>query len=233
MYQKSILVIEDEEDIQQLVSYNLMKRGYSILNAETGEEALEKLGATRPDLILLDLMLPGINGLEVCKAIRRIDASKDIPIIMLTAKGEEEDIVIGLELGADDYITKPFSPKVLVARVNSILRRKEQAKIESGQGQERFIRVGNMTIDTGKFEVSINGMQVQLTLSEFNILVMLVKRSGWVFTRQQIIDSIRGYEYSVTPRAIDVHIFSLRKKLGSDGSRIESVRGIGYRFKSS
>ncbi|MEW6428010.1 MAG: response regulator transcription factor [Thermodesulfobacteriota bacterium] len=231
MRQKTVLVVEDEEDIQQLVSYNLMKGGFSIICAESGEEALERMGARRPDIIILDLMLPGINGLEVCKTIRRLETSKDIPIIMLTAKGEESDIVTGLELGADDYVTKPFSPKILLARVRAILRRKEEEKAEAAQAVEPSIHVAELTIDPAKFEVLVKGDPVQLTLSEFDILKMLARRSGWVFTRQQIIDSIRGFDYNVTPRAIDVHIFSLRKKLGKVGKKIEAVRGIGYRFK--
>lgn len=231
MRQKTILVVEDEEDIQQLVSYNLMKGGYAVVYAESGEEALEKMGAKRPDLILLDLMLPGINGLEVCKAVRRIDTTKEIPIIMLTAKGEESDIVAGLDLGADDYITKPFSPKILLARIKAIMRRKAEEAAEASQERDTFIRYADLTIDPRRFEVKVDNELVQLTVSEFDILKMLAKRAGWVFTRQQIIDSVRGYDYNVTARAVDVHIFSLRKKLGKVGKNIEAVRGIGYRFK--
>lgn len=230
MRQKTILVVEDEEDIQQLVSYNLMKGGYAVVYAESGEQALEKMGAKRPDLILLDLMLPGINGLEVCKAVRRVDATKEIPIIMLTAKGEESDIVTGLDLGADDYVTKPFSPKILLARIKAIMRRKAEEAAEASQERDPFIRFSDLTIDSGRFEVKVNNEPVPLTVSEFDILKMLAKRAGWVFTRQQIIDAVRGYDYSVTARAVDVHIFSLRKKLGKVGEKIEAVRGIGYRF---
>ena len=231
MRQKTILVVEDEEDIQQLVSFNLMKGGYDIVCAESGEEALKKMGARRPDLLLLDLMLPGINGLDVCKAARQIDTTRDMPIIMLTAKGEEADIVVGLEMGADDYITKPFSPKVLLARIKAILRRKTEEMTAASPAPDPFIRFADLTIDPGRFEVRVKDEPVQLTVSEFDILKMLVKRAGWVFSRQQIIDSIRGYDYTVTLRAVDVHIFSLRKKLGRIGEKIEAVRGIGYRFR--
>jgi two-component system phosphate regulon response regulator PhoB len=229
---KLILSVEDEEDIQQLVSYNLMKAGYRVLCAESGEEALEKLASEKPDLIILDLMLPGINGMEVCTLIRKTDSLKSIPIVMLTAKGEETDIVAGLETGAEDYITKPFSPKVLLARIKKILcRTQKKADEKSNNNADGIIERGAIVIDPGRFETKINGRAVQLTLTEFSILKTLARRAGWVFSREQIIDAVRGYEYSVTPRAVDVHIFSLRNKLGSAGHCIEAVRGVGYRFK--
>nr|MBF0221922.1 response regulator transcription factor [Desulfobulbaceae bacterium] len=229
---KLILSVEDEEDIQQLVSYNLMKAGYQVICAESGEEALEKLGTEKPDLIILDLMLPGMNGLEVCKHIKKTDSLKNIPVVMLTAKSEEVDIITGLEIGADDYITKPFSPKILIARIKNALRRRAEEKTKEKDISEDSIVVrGAIVMDPGRFETKVNGQTVSLTLTEFSILKILVRRPGWVFSREQIIDSVRGFDYSVTPRAVDVHIFSLRKKLGPAGMQIEAVRGIGYRFK--
>ena len=231
---QSVLIVEDEEDIQQLVSYNMIRAGFIVQCADSGEEALELLGSKRPDCIILDLMLPGINGLEVCRAVRSLAQAKDIPILMLTARGEEADIVAGLEMGADDYITKPFSPKVLIARTKAILRRRQkEAASEEETGQEPVIVIGDLRIDPARFEVQVRNRKIRLTVSEFDILKLLTRRAGWVFTRQQIIDAIRGHEYAVTPRAVDVHIFSLRKKLGAVGKMIESVRGIGYRFQSS
>lgn len=232
MQRKHVLVVEDEEDILQLVSYNLTRAGFQVSCAQSGEEALEKLGAGRPDLMVLDLMLPGISGLEVCQAVRKLDACRDLPVVMLTARGEESDIVAGLDLGADDYVTKPFSPKVLISRINAILRRREQNGAEGGPEQEAPVRLGELEVDPIRFEVRVEGVVVPLTLTEFNILKLLARRAGWVFTRQQIIDAIRGYDYSISLRAVDVHVFSLRKKLGRSGPRLESVRGIGYRVKA-
>lgn len=226
-----ILSVEDEEDIQELVSYNLVKAGFNVLCAATGEEAIEKLGASRPDLVLLDLMLPGMNGLEVCKTMKRIDSLKDIPIIMLTAKGEEIDIISGLDMGADDYVTKPFSPRVLIARVRVILRKKSENTLRRIKEEDSLIVRDNLVIDPVRYEVKIDGKRVKLTVTEFNILKLMAQRASWVFSRQQIIDAVKGYEFSVTPRAVDVHIFSLRSKLGKAGEKIESVRGIGYRFR--
>jgi len=226
-----ILVVEDDQDIQQLVSYNLIKAGFNVTCADTGEEGLDLLDREHFDTIILDLMLPGKSGLEVCRIVRQLKDSKSIPIIMLTAKGEEEDIVAGLESGADDYVTKPFSPKVLIARVQAILRRgMQEKKAESETGIDP-ITIHSLTIDPGRHEVLCNGQPVQLTTTEFSILLQLATRPGWVFTRQQMIDQARGYDFLITPRAIDVQIFGLRKKLGSIGHYIETVRGVGYRMK--
>ena len=226
-----ILVVEDDQDIQQLVSYNLIKAGFNVACADTGEEGLDLLDREHFDAIILDLMLPGKSGLEVCRIVRQLKDSKSIPIIMLTAKGEEEDIVAGLESGADDYVTKPFSPKVLIARVQAILRRgMQEQKAESETGSDP-ISIHSLTIDPGRHEVLCNGQPVQLTTTEFSILLQLATRPGWVFTRQQMIDQARGYDFLITPRAIDVQIFGLRKKLGSMGRYIETVRGVGYRMK--
>jgi two-component system, OmpR family, alkaline phosphatase synthesis response regulator PhoP len=234
MMKTHILIVEDETDIQQLVSYNLIRAGFNVSCADSGEEALDFLHREKIDCVLLDLMLPGISGLEVCKKMKKSkeQTEKTIPIIMLTAKGEEEDIVAGLESGADDYITKPFSPKVLVARIKSVLRRVEEHKMTKDHGDKERIVIHGLEIDQGRHEARLDGQLLQLTMTEFGILTLLAKKPGWVFTRQQIIDSIRGYDFLVTPRAIDVQVFGLRKKMGKSGKMIETVRGIGYRFKS-
>ena len=231
---KSILIVEDDEDIQQLVGYNLIKAGFQVEYADSGEEALGKIKKQYPDLILLDIMLPGMDGIEVCKVLRTENETAEIPIIMLTAKGEETDIVEGFELGADDYITKPFSPKILLSRIKAVLRRKvKEEAAPSTPEQGEVIKTGNIIINPGRYEVTVDDQQVNLTPTEFGILKLLAKRPGWVFSRQQIIDEGRGYDYMITPRAIDVQVFSLRKKMGDAGKKIETVRGIGYRFNDS
>lgn len=231
----NILVVEDEADIQQLVSYNLIRAGFHVTCADSGEEALERLRAEEIHCVLLDLMLPGMSGVEVCKAMRRGEGSahRAIPIIMLTAKGEEEDVVAGFESGADDYITKPFSPKVLIARIKAVVKRSLADRADNEESRKAVIVVDGLEIDKGKHEVSIDGSEVQLTTTEFSIISLLAGKPGWVFTRQQIIDSVRGYDFLITPRAIDVQIFGLRKKLGEYGRMIETVRGIGYRYRST
>jgi len=228
----NILVVEDDIDIQQLVSYNLIKAGFNVTCADSGEDGLEILEKETVDLILLDLMLPGRDGMEICTMIRTKQFDFQPPIIMLTAKSEEDDIVTGLACGADDYVTKPFSPRVLIARIQTQLRKKQE-KILSGQrpDNEEVISIHSMTIHRGRHEVVINGRPVHLTTTEFTILEQLAGRPGWVFTRQQIIDHCRGYEYIITPRAVDVQIFGLRKKLGEIGTFIETVRGVGYRIQ--
>jgi two-component system alkaline phosphatase synthesis response regulator PhoP len=229
-----ILIVEDEAAIQQLVSYNLIKAGFNVSCADSGEEALEFLLREDIDCVLLDLMLPGMSGLEVCETIRRKSKQNGryIPIVMLTAKGEEEDIVSGLEYGADDYITKPFSPKVLIARLKAVLRRGFEKQKAESPGDTAIIRVDELEINRGRHEVRLHGELLQLTMTEFGILALLAGKPGWVFTRQQIIDSVRGYDFLITPRAVDVQIFGLRKKMGDSGSLIETVRGVGYRFRS-
>lgn len=226
MAKESILIVDDEEDVLELVRYNLDKNGYKVETAVSGEQALRKANSKRPDLIVLDLMLPGIDGMEVCKLLKNDPKTGHIPIIMLTAKGEEADIVTGLELGADDYVTKPFSPKVLVARVRRILHRAVAHNTE-----KTTIKIHDLTINPARHEVLIKNKPVELTFTEFNILRTLAKRPGLVFTRYQIVDAIHGSDYPVTDRAVDVQIVSLRKKLGSCGEYIETVRGVGYRFK--
>lgn len=233
MAKVTILVVEDEAAIQQLVSYNLIKAGFHVSCADTGEEALECLLKEDIDCILLDLMLPGISGVDVCRKIRAKSTSDDryIPIIMLTAKGEEEDIIAELECGADDYITKPFSPKVLEARIKAVLRRGFERNKSDQEDNQTTIMVDNLEINRGRHEVMLGGEKLHLTMTEFGILALLAAKPGWVFTRQQIIDSVRGYDFLITPRAIDVQIFGLRKKLGEAGSLIETIRGVGYRYR--
>lgn len=231
MKKQHILIVEDDENIQQLVGFNLNKAGFQVSYADYAEEAFARIGEEKPDLVILDLMLPSTSGLEICRILRQEENTAHLPIIMLTAKGEEEDIATGLDVGADDYITKPFSPKVLVSRVKAVMRRKEEIPPEAaGSGQE-MIRHHELAIDPKRYEVVINGSPLTLTVSEFGIIQLLARHPGWVFSRQQIIDSIRGYDYFVTPRAVDVQIFGLRKKLGEYGKYIETVHGIGYRMK--
>ena len=233
MKKKTILVVEDDEDIQQLVGYNLIKAGFLVEYGDSGEQAMETIRNQTPDLILLDLMLPGMDGTELCRIIRSDSRLSELPIIMLTAKGEESDIISGLDHGADDYVTKPFSPKILISRVKAVLRRKARDSAVQPSDPGNVIKINDLVIDPGRYEVKIAGKPVSLTPTEFGILQLLSKKAGWVFTRQQIIDEVRGYDYLVTPRTIDVQVFSLRKKMGDAGRKIETVRGIGYRFNDS
>ena len=227
MSRQSVLVVEDEEDIMEVIRFNLEKEGYEVHQALSGEKALQVIENNLPSLVLLDLMLPGINGLDLCRIFKQNDRTKAIPVIMLTAKSEDADIVAGLEMGAEDYITKPFSPRVLVARVRTILRRRESGVKDDSS----VIQVEGMQIHPGRHEVTMGDNVVDLTPSEFRILHYLARRPGWVYSRDQIIDAIRGHGYVVTDRAIDVQVVGLRKKLGDYGKLIETVRGIGYRFR--
>lgn len=227
MSKEKILVVEDEEDILELLTFNLEKEGYQVTGAGAGEEGLRAAGRVQPDLIILDLMLPGADGLEVCRRLKNDHKTAHIPIVMLTAKSEESDIVTGLELGADDYVTKPFSPRVLIARVRSVLRRRSRP----AQDSEETVKVHDVLIHPGRHEVLVANEPVDLTSTEFRILHFLAGRPGWVFTRNQIIDAVHGDDYPVTDRSIDVQIMWLRKKLGDAGQHIETVRGVGYRFR--
>lgn len=229
MSQEKILIVEDEEDVLELVRYNLTKEGYLTDTAMTGREALKKSKSGVPDLVLLDLMLPELDGLEVCRLIKADAQTASIPVIMLTAKGTEADIVSGLEMGADDYITKPFSPRVLLARVKAVIRRNE-VPVEA---DKTIIRIHDIEIDPGKRRVLVREKPIKLTGTEFNLLRFLAARPGWVFTRYQIVDAIHGNDYPVTDRSIDVQVVGLRRKLGSAGKYIETVRGVGYRFEES
>jgi two-component system phosphate regulon response regulator PhoB len=224
---EKILVVEDEREIQELVRYNLAKVGYSISCTSSGEDALNAVRSELPDLVVLDLMLPGLDGLEVCKALKNDPAARDVPIVMLTARGEEADIVTGLELGADDYITKPFSPRVLIARIRAVLRR----RTAEPSGEAEVIRIHNLVIHPGRHEVLVGGQAVDLTSTEFRVLHVLARRPGWVLTRRQIAEAVHGMDYPVTDRSVDVQIVALRKKLGLGGKYIETVRGVGYKLK--
>lgn len=224
----TILIIEDEEDIIELMRYNLKKAGYQVEQALTGEAGISAVNAKLPDLILLDIMLPGVGGLDVCKLIRSQAKTAKIPIIMVSAKGAEADVVSGLEMGADDYIAKPFSPKILLARVEAVLRRKVEQAPTRGADE---IEVHGIRIHPGKCEVRVEGSKVDLSRTEFQVLNLLARKRGWVFTRSKIVEEVQGPNYPVTDRAVDVQIVGLRKKLGSHGNLIETVRGVGYRFK--
>jgi two-component system alkaline phosphatase synthesis response regulator PhoP len=224
---ETILVVEDEEDILELLRYNLAKEGYGVIGAATGEEALKAARERLPDLVLLDLMLPGLDGLEVCRRLQQEARTRRLPIIMLTAKGEEADIVAGLELGAADYITKPFSPRVLLARVRAVLRRRQTAV----PAEAAALQVHELVIHPGRHEALAAGRPLELTGTEFRLLHLLARRPGWVFTRAQIVSLVHGDDYPVSDRSVDVQVVSLRKKLGPYGKYLETVRGVGYRFK--
>lgn len=228
MTKETILIVDDEEDIIELIKYNLKAEGYSILTAQTGEQAIKIAKQSGPDLMVLDLMLPGMDGFEVTRYLRSHEETQDMPIVILTAKGEESDIITGLELGANDYISKPFSPKVLTARIRSILRRRRK---ESEAVSIKVRQEGDLVIDRTRHMVTLEGASLELTLSEFELLAFLADKKGWVFTRGQIVDAIRGENYAVTERSIDVVVVGLRKKLKHYAEVIETVRGVGYRFK--
>jgi len=225
-----ILVIEDETDIQELVRFNLEKDRYIVDCRDNGEAGLELAMAKPPALIVLDLMLPEMDGLAVCRKLRADERTRAVPVIMLTAKGEESDVVAGLELGADDYITKPFSPRVLVARVRALLRRTGD---DAGDDEARIVHRGELEIDPLHHEVRLAGEPISLTLTEFRLLEVLAKRPGVVFTRYQIVDAVKGEDYAVTDRSVDVQVVGLRRKLGAHSHLIETVRGVGYRFAAA
>lgn len=222
---KLIAVVDDEEDILELVSIHLKNAGFEAKSFSEGKELFQFLNNHIPQLIVLDLMLPDTDGLEICRILRSDKKFSDIPIIMLTAKGEETDKVVGLELGADDYITKPFSPKEFVARVRAVLRRKERRETKP------IIEIGNIKIDLEKYEVSVREKKLELTSTEFKILKILSENEGKVFTREELLDNLWGIEKTVVDRTIDVHIKHLRDKLGSAGHLIKNVRGIGYKIE--
>jgi two-component system alkaline phosphatase synthesis response regulator PhoP len=227
MANEHVLAVEDEEDILELVRYNLEKEGYRVTGVVSGEEALRHARSRPPDLIVLDLMLPGMDGLTVCRELKQDAKTRDLPIIILTAKGEEADIVAGLELGADDYVTKPFSPRVLLARLRAVLRRRRAEPA----AETDTLKIHGMVIHPGRHEVLVQGRPVDLTATEFRLLAFLARRPGWVFTRSQIVQGVQGEDYAVSERAVDVQIVGLRKKLGPAGQYIETVRGVGYRLK--
>lgn len=224
---ETILIVEDEKDIARMLDYNLKKEGFKTLCAHDGEDALEEAGRGHPDLILLDLMLPGMDGLEVCKTLKKDSKTASIPIIMLTAKAQESDKVIGLELGADDYMTKPFSPRELLARIKAVLRRmKEKDKLPE------LLKIGELTIDFSKIMVLVKNTQVDLTAKEFELLKTLIGAKGRVLSRDYLLDNIWGFDHAgeIQTRTVDVHIRTLRKKLKTAAERIVTVKNYGYRF---
>jgi two-component system phosphate regulon response regulator PhoB len=226
---EKIVIVEDEADIRELLAYNLEREGYHIREFADGKDALDYIEKHPPELILLDLMLPGMHGLDICRRLKRSHDTENLPIIMVSAKGEESDIITGLELGADDYICKPFSMKILLARVRTALRRRSlprTAKCET-------LHAGPLVINPQSHRVTMDGRTIELTASEFAILRFLAQHPGWVRTREQIIDAIRGTDYAVTERAIDVQIVGLRRKLGNHSHLLETVRGVGYRFQET
>jgi len=225
---ETILVIEDDDDIREVVRLHLSRDGYKVCEAADGETGL-RMGQDRlPDMILLDLMLPRRDGLEVCRLLKQEPKTRHIPVIILTAKSEDSDIVTGLELGAEDYITKPFSNKVLLARVRAVIRRHKEGILPPAH---EVLRIHDLVINPGRREVLLRQKPVDLTFTEFAILHALARRPGWVLTREQIVDAVRGADYAVTDRAVDVQIVGLRRKLGAKADYIETVRGVGYRFK--
>jgi two-component system phosphate regulon response regulator PhoB len=222
----SILIIEDEKDIVDLIAYHLKQSGFSVLSALDGPSGLELVKKNRPSLVILDLMLPGMDGKDICRTLKSNSLTQSIPILMLTAKAEEMDRVIGFELGADDYMTKPFSPRELVLRVKAILRRKE-----GPQEGEKIIRIGDLLIDIDRHHISIKNKPIQLTSTEFKLLLELASKRGRVQTRTILLDRVWGYTYEGYARTVDTHIRRLREKLGPLGNYIETLRGVGYRFR--
>jgi len=226
---EKILIVEDEKDIVKMLDYNLKKEGFRVISVSDGEDALDAACKEHPDLVLLDLMLPGMDGLEVCKALKKEDKTAGIPIIMLTAKAQESDKVVGLELGADDYVTKPFSPRELIARVKAVLRRaKEKDKLPES------LKIGNIEMDFSKISVSVNNKPVELTSKEFELLKTLIKAKGRVLSRDYLLDTIWGFDHAIEiqTRTVDVHIRTLRKKLKVEAKRIITVKNYGYKFEA-
>lgn len=227
---RKVLVVDDEKDLVDLITYNLTRNGYQVLASHNGIEALQLAQRELPDLIVLDLMLPGLDGTEVARRLKADPTTAAIPIVMLTAKSEETDVVVGLTLGADDYVTKPFSVKILLARINSVLRRAEPPAAPADAG---LLRAGPLLIDTPRHEATVDGEPMKLTLTEFRLLTALVQGRGRVLTRDQLMDKAMGTDVFVTDRAIDVHVTAIRKKLGTASWLIHTVRGVGYRLQES
>ncbi len=226
MAKETVLIIEDDPDISELVQYNLERSGYRVYCAEDGVLGLDEIKRINPDLLVLDLMLPGIGGMDICKKLRSNKETQFLPIIMLTAKGEESDVIVGLEMGADDYVTKPFSPKQLVARVQAVLRRTQMT--DAIEKKDTLI-AGVIKIDNARHQVTADGNPISLTATEFKLLNALAAKPGFVFTRDQLITHVSGEDTFVVDRNIDVHIRSIRKKLGNHSDHIQTVRGIGYK----
>ncbi|MFP4372941.1 MAG: response regulator [Spirochaetaceae bacterium] len=228
MANDTVLVVDDERDILELIRYNLEKEQFAVQTVETGEDALRLARETAPDLIILDLMLPGIDGTEVCRRLKSAQETRSIPVLMLTARSSASDMVGGLDLGADDYVTKPFIPSVLLARVRAVLRRWHRKETVGAPAAR--VQVHDILIDVSRHEVFAGDRPVYLSATEFGILEFLARNPGWVFSRQRIIDAVKGADYPVTERSVDVQILGLRKKLGDHGRFIETVRGVGYRL---
>jgi two-component system phosphate regulon response regulator PhoB len=224
---KTVLVIEDEKDLADLITFNLENEGYRVVSATDGTAGLESARNTLPDLILLDLMLPGINGIEICKILRRNEKTSKIPVIMLTAKSEEIDRVVGFEVGADDYVVKPFSNRELMLRVKAVLRRGELDK-----PSDKVIRIGDLSIDTSRHQVTCAGEEVTLTTTEFKLLINLAERLGRVQSRDVLLKNVWGYNYIGDTRTVDTHITRLRTKLGESGEMIKTIRGFGYKMEA-
>jgi len=225
MSKRKILIIEDDRDIVEMLEYNLKEEGYETVSALNGEQGVELAGKERPDLIILDIMLPIMDGFEVCRTLKNDDGLAHIPIIILSAKSQETDKVVGLELGADDYVTKPFSPRELIARMRAILRRGREEHINNR------IQRGQISIDRTRHKVTVGGKEISLTLTEFKLLEFMARRPGAVFSRARILDAVAGDDAIVCDRTVDAHIKSLRQKLDSAKDYIETIRGAGYRFK--
>lgn len=227
---EKILVVDDEENIVKLVSYNLEEEGYEIITANEGKEALAKVEQENPDLMILDLMLPKIDGFDICRKVRKNDQANNLPIIILSAKEEEIDKILGLELGADDYVTKPFSPRELIARVKAVLRRVDYSEDDR---EDKTLRINEVEMDLKKHQVSINGHELNLTPKEFELLSILIRHPGQVFSRDNLLGEIWDYNYHGDTRTVDVHVRRLRKKISeySEEKHIITVRGVGYKFK--
>jgi two-component system alkaline phosphatase synthesis response regulator PhoP len=225
MAKRKILIVEDDRDIVEMVEYNLRDEGYATVSALNGEDGVNSARKERPDLIILDIMLPVMDGFEVCRALKSDEATARIPIIILSAKSQETDKVVGLELGADDYVTKPFSPRELIARIRAIMRRGEEQQASS------ILEKGDIVIDRAKHKVMVGSEEISLTTTEFKLLEYMARRPGVVMSRYQILDSVSGDDAVVCDRTVDAHVKSLRRKLGAAKDYIETVRGAGYRFK--
>ncbi|HUW41735.1 MAG TPA: response regulator transcription factor [Rectinemataceae bacterium] len=230
MAKATVLVVEDDPDIRELLGLALGKEGWTMVAAADAEEGLTRLAAANPDVVVLDIMLPGMDGLDFLRKVKADPALKRLPVIMTTAKGEDTDVVAGLELGAEDYVVKPYSPKVLVARIRAALRRTLDLADHPFRSETAVVR-GRLRLDSGRHEVFVDDRRVELSATEFAILEFLLRNPGWVFSRSQIIDAVKGRDYPVTDRAVDVQILSLRRKLGEGEEFIETVRGVGYRLK--
>lgn len=230
MTRTDVLVVEDEVEIAELIQFHLEREGMHGRLVHSGKLAIDMIRRSKPDLVILDLMLPDLGGLDVCRRLKQAEATRTIPIVMLTAKGEESDIVSGLELGADDYVTKPFSPKILMARIRNVLRRHKVEGEETDRSDRIVLLDGRLVIDPERHVVTVDREPLDLTLTEFGILQYLAARPGFVRTRDQIIAAVHGKSTVLSSRTVDVHITALRRKLGTTGDAIETVRGVGYRF---